>query len=106
MADLDNTPAVDEEDEGAYVTIEFEDGEKVDCEGLFIFEVEGKEYVALAPVDLDSDDVYLYEYRDLEGGEYEFLDIEDDALFERVVAEFERIDAEMAEEIDAAEEEE
>ncbi len=80
-----------ENDEMITITLEFEDDEKVVVEPLFIFEVDGKEYVALAPVDEESDDVYLYEYRELDDDEFEFLDIEDDAEFDKVAAEFERI---------------
>ncbi|MCQ2513285.1 MAG: DUF1292 domain-containing protein [Lachnospiraceae bacterium] len=80
-----------ENDEVITITLEFEDDEKVVVEPLFIFEVDGKEYVALAPIDEESDDVYLYEYRELDDDEFEFLDIEDDAEFDKVAAEFERI---------------
>ena len=81
----------DEEMEIPTITLEFDDDEKVDCEPLFIFEVEGCEYIALAPVDETLDDVYLYAYNEINEEEFEFLDIEDDALFDRVVAEFEKI---------------
>ncbi|MCQ2530214.1 MAG: DUF1292 domain-containing protein [Lachnospiraceae bacterium] len=80
-----------ENDELITITLEFEDDEKVVVEPLFIFELEGKEYVALAPIDEESDDVYLYEYKELDDDEFEFLDIEDDAEFDKVAAEFERI---------------
>lgn len=80
-----------EKDELITITLEFEDDEKVVVEPLFIFEVDGKEYVALAPIDEESDDVYLYEYRELDDDEFEFLDIEDDAEFDKIAAEFERI---------------
>ena len=73
------------------ITLEFDDDEKVECEPLFIFDVEGRDYIALAPVDESLDDVYLYEYHELDDDEFEFLDIEDDDLFDRVAAEFERI---------------
>ena len=48
----------------------------------------------------DLEDVYLYEYKET-GEEFELIDIEDDDVFEKVVAEFERI----LEEMDALEEE-
>ncbi len=74
--------------EADFITLEFDNGTTEECEVLGIFEVEGKEYVALAAND---DDVYLYAYHELSEDEFEFLDIEDDAEFEKVTAEFERI---------------
>lgn len=73
------------------ITLEFDDGESIVCEPLFIFDFEEQDYVALAPVDEDNEEVFLYLYNEFESGEFEFLDIEDDAQFERVAAEFERI---------------
>ena len=58
-----------------------------------IFEVDGKEYIALIPDD-DTDDVYLYGYKDVTEEEFELIDIEDDAEFEKVAAEFEKLTAE------------
>jgi len=87
-------------DEMDVITLEFDDGEAVDCEALGIFEVDGKEYAALVPLDEDEDDVYLYEYKET-GDEFELIDIEDDEEFDKVVAEFENI----LEEMDALEEE-
>jgi secreted PhoX family phosphatase len=78
-------------DENMNITLEFDDGEKVEVEPLFIFSIDNKDYIALVPVDEESDDVYLYIYHELGDEEFEFLDIEDDAEFDRVSAEFERI---------------
>lgn len=81
------------------ITLEFDDGEAIDCEPLGIFEVDGKEYAALVPLDEDLEDVYLYEYRETDE-EFELIDIEDDDEFDRVVTEFEN----LLEEMDALEE--
>ena len=81
----------DEKDEEMKITLEFDDGENVEVEPLFIFNLDGKDYIALVPTDEESDDVYLYIYHDLDDEEFEFLDIEDDDEFDRVSAEFERI---------------
>ncbi len=103
MADKHDCGCGCEHEEADVITLEFEDEngkiEEIECEPLGIFEVEGKEYCALVPVDEESDDVYLYEYKEA-GDEFELLDIEDDDLYERVVAEFENI----LEEADAMEE--
>lgn len=83
------------------ITLEFEDDKSVECEIMGIFEHEGNEYIALIPQD-DSDDVYIYGYKENseEDGEIEFelIDIEDDAVFEAVVKEFEKIMTEDEEE--------
>ena len=92
----------DDDDEPMIITLEFEGGEEVEAEAMGIFEVDGNEYIALIPDD-GSDDVYLYGYKELDEEEFELVDIEDEAEFEKVVAEF---DALMAEEEDEAEDEE
>ncbi len=80
----------DKYDEAEYITLEFDDGQEIECEVMGIFEVEGKEYIALIPDD-DTDDVYLYGYKELSEEEFELIDIEDDAEFEKVAAEFDTI---------------
>ena len=77
-------------DEAEFITLEYDDGTVVECEIMGIFDVDGKDYIALIPDD-GSDDVYIYAYEEKENDEFEILDIEDDALFERVAAEFDAI---------------
>ncbi|MDD6920200.1 MAG: DUF1292 domain-containing protein [Eubacteriales bacterium] len=73
------------------ITLEFEDGEDVECEIMGIFEVGEKEYIALIPDD-DSDDVYIYGYKEADGEEFgEIIDIEDEAEFEAAVKAFDEI---------------
>jgi len=80
------------QDEDMTITLEFDDGETVVVEPLFIFNFEGKDYIALVPTeDEESDEVFLYVYNELENDEFEFLDIEDDDEFDRVTKEFERL---------------
>ena len=79
-----------EEEDVEVLTLEFEDGEEVECEIMGIFEVDGKEYIALIPDD-DTDDVYLYGYKELSDEEFELLDIDDDDEFERVSEEFDKL---------------
>ena len=54
---------------------------------------DGSEYIALIPQD-ESDEVYIYGYKEVNDDEFELLDIESDELFEKVVAEFDSIMAE------------
>lgn len=78
---------VEEED---IITLEFDDGEDVECEIMGIFDVDKKEYIALIPLD-GSDDVYIYGYKEIGEDEFELVDIDDDKEFEKVVAEFDKI---------------
>ncbi|MCL2862651.1 MAG: DUF1292 domain-containing protein [Methanimicrococcus sp.] len=59
------------------------DDETIECEVIGIFEANGKEYIALAP--LDSDDVIIYGYKET-GDDYELIDIEDEKEFENAAA--------------------
>ena len=84
------------DDEPMYVTLEYDDGTEVETEVMGIFEVEGKEYIALIPDD-GTDDVYLYGYADTGEDEFELIDIEDDEEFDKVVEEFDALVAESDE---------
>lgn len=86
MANKDNYA----EEELDIITLEFDDDEEVECEIMGIFDCEGKEYIALIPHD-DSDDVYIYGYKETGDDEFELIDIEDDDEFEKAVAEFDKI---------------
>ena len=81
------------DDDAEYITLQFDDSEDIECEILGIFDFEEKEYIALLPQD-GSDDVYIYEYKEIDDEEFVLIDIEDDALFERVAAEFELLSLE------------
>lgn len=79
-----------EMEEADFITLEFDDGAEIECEIMGVFDFNGKEYIALIPDD-DSDDVYIYGYKEVGEDEFELVDIEDDAEFEAVVAEFDKI---------------
>ncbi|NLY82658.1 MAG: DUF1292 domain-containing protein [Clostridiales bacterium] len=72
------------------ITLVFDDGIEEECEIMGVFEVEDKEYVAVAP-DNGTDDVYIYRYKEVDEDSFEIIDIEDDAEFEKAVAEFDDI---------------
>ena len=86
-----NNDALD--DDADFITLEFENGEEVECEIMGIFDVEDKEYIALLPDD-GTDDVYLYGYKEISDEEFELVDIEDDDEFEKVSAVFSELDIE------------
>ena len=79
-----------EVEETEVITLEFDDGSEVECEIMGVFDFNGKEYIALIPDD-GTDDVYIYGYQEVGEDEFELVDIEDDAEFEAVVAEFDKI---------------
>ena len=81
------------DDDAEYITLQFDDSEDIECEILGIFDFEEKEYIALLPQD-GSDDVYIYEYKEIDDEEFDLIDIEEDALYERVAAEFELLSLE------------
>ena len=87
MAQDKKAPEIEEAD---FITLEFDDGAEVECEIMGVFDFEGKEYIALIPDD-DTDDVYIYGYKEVGDDEFELVDIDDDAEFEKVVAEFDKI---------------
>ncbi|MGI6256908.1 MAG: DUF1292 domain-containing protein [Anaerovoracaceae bacterium] len=72
------------------ITLEFDDGEEVECEIMGVFEAGGKDYIALIPDD-DSEDVYIYGYKETGDEEFELVDIEDDEEFKAASAEFDSI---------------
>ena len=84
-------------EEADVITLEFDDGAEIECEIMGVFDFKGKEYIALIPND-DSDDVYIYGYKEVGEDEFELIDIEDDSEFEAVVEEFDKIMEESEEE--------
>ena len=60
------------------ITLEFDDGESFDCGIMGIFEVEGKDYIALEALD-STEDVYLYGFKPTED-DFELLDIDEETL--------------------------
>ncbi len=85
MADNKELYGYEEED---ILTLEFDDGEAVECGILGVFDALDKEYIALNP--LGTEDVYIYGYEE-DDDEFELKDITDDEEFEKVVAEFEKL---------------
>ena len=78
------------QEEADIITLEFEDGAELECEIMGVFDHAGKDYIALIPLD-DSEDVYIYGYKEVGEDEFELVDLEDDAEFEAAVAEFDAI---------------
>ena len=77
------------ENESLTVTLTLENDEELECAVLTIFETDGREYIALLPLDEegDNDDGMVYLYRFIDNGEDEEPGLEnilDDDEFEHV----------------------
>lgn len=83
------------DEDSDFLTLEFDDGEEIECEIMGVFDFEGKEYIALIPED-GTDDVYIYGYKEVGDDEFELVDIDDDEEFKKVVAEFDKLTEEEA----------
>ncbi len=74
------------------VTLDLDDGSRVNCAILTILGVEDKDYIALLPIDDETEDtdgdVYLYRYIETEEGEPSLENILDDDEYEKVVDAF------------------
>ena len=82
------------------ITLEFDDGESLECEVECVFTVDaypGKEYAALCPIDETIDDVYIFGVI-RNGEEGELFDIEDDAEFDEACRELDQMIEEASEE--------
>ena len=64
------------------VTLTLDNDEEIECAVLTIYEVDGKEYIALLPLDEEGDneegEVYIYRYVETADGEPTLENIEDD----------------------------
>jgi len=74
--------------EDEILTLEFDDGDPIECGVMGIFDLDDKQYIALEAFD-DSDDVYLYIYEPTDD-DFELLDIPEEE-FEKVANEFYRL---------------
>ena len=72
------------------ITLEFDDGDVIECEIIGVFEYNGKDYIALDPND-DSGDAFIYGYKEVGDDEFELIDIESEEEFEGAAKEFDSI---------------
>lgn len=82
------------QEENMTVTLEMEDGSEEECIVLSVFEVDGKDYVALLPAseaEKEDAEVYFYTYTVGEDGEPVLGDIEDDEVFDAVCDRFDEL---------------
>ena len=78
------------DDEDMFVTLDLDDGSSMECQILTIFEADGRDYIALLPVDEDeqpNEDGEVFIYRYSEDAE----NIEDDEEYEVVSDRFDEL---------------
>jgi uncharacterized protein YrzB (UPF0473 family) len=74
-------------EENKIITMIDEDGETVDFELIEIIELDGSKYALLAPIG-DEDDAYVYKIEEVDG-KPQYLAVENEEEFERVLEEYE-----------------
>ena len=70
------------EEEMETMTLTLDDDTELECGIIGVFDVDGKEYIALLP--LEDETVLIYEYNEKEDGDVKLGLIEDDDVFEKV----------------------
>ena len=90
------------------VTLTLDDGEEVECAVIAIYPVDGKDYIALLPMEgeaADTGEIYLYRYEEDEEGNPNLSNIEEDEEYENAADAFdELLDMEEFDELVDAEE--
>ncbi len=83
-----------EPDEDICVTLELDDGEKLECAVLTIFPVGNNDYIALLPLEgeyAEEGEVFLYRYTEDADGEPSLDNITDDDEYEAVSDAFDEL---------------
>lgn len=74
------------------IKIEFEDERSEECEIMGIFEVNGKEYIALlSTVKTEKPSIYVYGYEQSSEQDFRLIDIKNRDEFDAVTAELDRV---------------
>lgn len=94
MDNQNNTNLSDDED--ICVTLDMDDGTRVDCEIVTIFDVNDQDYIVLLPLDEDGEEneegtVYIYRYFEDEDGNPSLENIQDDEEYEAVEERFDEL---------------
>ena len=84
------------DDEDMFVTLDLDDGSSMECQILTIFEADGRDYIALLPVDDDEQpnedrELYIYRYSEDAEGSPSLENIEDDEEYEVVSDRFDEL---------------
>lgn len=76
------------------VTLTLDDEEEVECAVIAIYPVDGRDYIALLPLEgesADTGEVYLYRYEEDEEGNPNLSNIEDDDEYENAADAFDEL---------------
>ena len=81
------------DDEDMFVTLDLDDGSSMECQILTIFEADGRDYIALLPVDEEEQpnedgEVFIYRYSEDAEGNPSLENIEDDDEYDRAADKF------------------
>lgn len=84
------------EDDDMFVTLDLDDGSSVECQILTIFEADGRDYIALLPLDENGDgnedgEVFIYRYSEDAEGNPSLENIEDDDEYEVISDRFDEL---------------
>ena len=77
-----------QDEEAQIITFVDEDGEESTFEYLDCIEYEGKEYLALLPVEEDNNEIVILEIEPVDEENENYLAVEDEAILEAVYAIF------------------
>lgn len=85
-----------EEDADVRVTLDLDDGSKVECEILTIFDIGEQDYIALLPLEENGEpnadgEVYIYRYFEDEDGNPSLENIQSDDEYEAVSDRFDEL---------------
>lgn len=83
MAENENL-TLENEDEGALITLTDENGQEVEFEYLDVIEYEGDEYIVLIENNEDADEVVILRIQSLDEETEEYVSVEDEELLQAV----------------------
>ena len=84
----ENKDLLPQEEEASIITFVDENGEEVTFEYMDCIEYQGKEYLALLPVEEDNNEVVILEVEPIDEENENYLAVEDESILEAVYAIF------------------
>ena len=73
------------------VTLTLDDDTELECAVVAIFPVKDRDYIALLPLDEESEEVFLYRFNHTSDDDLELENIEDDEEFEMVADAYDQL---------------
>ena len=81
---MENKDILQEEEESSVITLTDENGVETDFEYVDCIEYEGKEYLALLPVDEESSEVVILEVEPVDEENENYISVEDEEVLNAV----------------------